>query len=562
MATETITLPAAASDGTTVQPLTDGSGDIEIIQPSSSAVDAKDLANGHIIDPPPPPHSIVTPQQPPSTTDSHSYDIIIVGAGISGINMAYRTHTSLRGKSYVVLEARAAMGGTWDLMRYPGVRSDSDLHTFGFAWRPWTMSNPIARGGAIVQYLKESAAETGIEDRILYRHKVRECCWRSREQSWTLEVEETLAGGAVRKKAFRAKFVVLGTGYYDYDTPLETTIPGLDKFKGRILHPQFWPPDLEYENKKIAVIGSGATAITLIPALAEKAAKVTMVQRSPGYVVSIPNRVAPKKWWERILPAWLQHRITRLRYLWGGFSQRRFLSDGEKTRKFLAHVTQLQLPKHIPYDPHFKPAYAPWTQRMCLCPDGDFFKSLRSGVADVATGQIKTMSAGGIELASGQTIDADMVVTATGLRMQYGGNAAIIVDGERIAWGDKFMWHGVMIQDMPNLAIVQGYTKASWTLGADATAHLVVRMIKHMDRKGMTSATPRVAPGRDMVRVTRSPGIMGLTSTYIMDAMHRLPKTSDEGPWKARGNFVWDLFEAKYFASMTESMQFVKAVTA
>jgi cation diffusion facilitator CzcD-associated flavoprotein CzcO len=382
----------------------------------------------------------------------------------------------------------------------------------------------------------------------------------SREQAWTLTVEETGSDGSIKKKLFRGKFIVLGTGYYDYDKPLEAKIPGLENFKGRVVHPQFWPADLDYADKNVAVVGSGATAVTLIPALAQKAARVTMVQRSPGYVLSIPNRSPKKAWWERLMPLWIQHRIMRLRYLINGFLYRRFLSgagDGEKTKMFLAKMTQAQLPANIPYDPHFKPRYKPWSQRMCLCPDGDFFKALRDGKSDVATGVIKSVLGDGIELESGQKVEADIIVTATGLKMKYGGNADFYVDGEQIQWSDKFLWRGVMIQDMPNLAIVQGYTKASWTLGADATAHMVVRMIKHLNKNRLTSATPRIS-NSNMVKVTSAPGIMGLTSTYIIDALTRLPKTSDEGPWQARGNYLYDMLNAKYFANMKENMQFVQ----
>jgi len=410
-------------------------------------------------------------------------------------------------------------------------------------------------GGKIVKYMKEAAAEQGIDKKIFYQHKVKECKWFSREQAWMLTVEAINEAGEKTTKYFRGKFLVLGTGYYDYDTPLEANIPGLKNFKGRVIHPQFWPEDIDYSGKKMAVIGSGATAITLIPALAEKAEKVTMVQRSPSYVVSFPNRVRPKAWWERILPLWMQHRITRLRFLIGGFLYRRYLSvDSEKTKEFLAKITAAQLPKSIPYDPHFKPKYKPWTQRMCLCPDGDFFKAMHKGNVDVATGVIQTLTDNTIVLESGQTVEADIVITATGLRMKYGGNAEFYVDGEHINFGEKFLWRGVMVQDMPNMALVQGYTKASWTLGADATAHLVVRMIKHLTWNGLTSATPRI-PKKDMVKITGAPGVMGLTSSYIMQAMHRLPKTSDEKPWTARGNYLWDMFDAK-FASLKQGMQF------
>ncbi|KAF2431330.1 FAD/NAD(P)-binding domain-containing protein [Tothia fuscella] len=488
----------------------------------------------------------------------HDVDVIIIGAGISGVNMSYRIQQHFPSKKYVVLEQRAAMGGTWDLMRYPGIRSDSDLHTFGFSWEPWAEKIPIAEGGKIVKYLKQCSEKYGIDKHILYNHKVKEANWQSREQNWTLTVEALGDNGEVTLKKFRGMFMVLGTGYYDYDKPMEAIIPGIENFKGQTIHPQFWPEDLDYKNKSMAVIGSGATAITLIPALAKAAAKVTMVQRSPSYVISFPNRVAAKKWWEKILPIRLQHQITRLRFLISGFLYRRYLSgDSDKMREFLGKITAAQLPKHIPFDPHFKPTYAPWTQRVCLSPDGDFFKALRDGNVDVATGVIDTVTENAIVLKSGQTIEADIIITATGLRMKYGGNVNFLVDGEKLNFGEKFLWRGVMIQDMPNSAIVQGYTKASWTLGADATATMVCRLIKHLNRNNLSSATPRIAE-KDKVNVTVSPGVMGLTSTYIKNALHRLPRTSDMDPWKARSSYMQDMFDAQ-FASLKKGMQFTMA---
>jgi cation diffusion facilitator CzcD-associated flavoprotein CzcO len=345
---------------------------------------------------------------------------------------------------------------------------------------------------------------------------------------------------------------------------MPAVIPGIENFSGRVVHPQFWPEDLDYADKKIAVIGSGATAVTLIPALAKIAEKVTMVQRSPSYVVAFPNRVRPKTWWERILPMWLQHKITRIRFLIGGFLYRRYLSgDSEKMKEFLAKITQAQLPKHIPYDPHFKPKYKPWTQRVCLCPDGDFFKAMHKGNVDVTTGIISIVTPSGITMEDGSSVDADIIVTATGLNMKYGGNADIYVDGEELKWGEKFLWRGVMIQDVPNMALVMGYTKASWTLGADATATMVCRMLKHLNSNNLTSATPRIPTTEDkegqkeMVKLTSASGVMGLTSTYITTAIHRLPKTSDDKPWKARGSYLEDMWDARW-ASLSRGMQFVQ----
>ena len=388
---------------------------------------------------------------------------------------------------------------------------------------------------------------------------------RQRKSSSVVDLWFSVLGETLILDSEKIRIVInTFSSYYDYDKPMPAQIPGIENFTGKVVHPQFWPEDLDYENKKVAVIGSGATAITLIPALAKIAEKVTMVQRSPSYVVSFPNRVRPKTWWERILPMWIQHKITRIRFLIGGFLYRRYLSgDSDKMKEFLAKITQAQLPKHIPYDPHFKPKYRPWTQRVCLCPDGDFFKAMHKGNVDVATGIISTVTPNSITMENGQTIEADIIVTATGLNMKYGGNADIYVDGEELKWGEKFLWRGVMIQDVPNMAIVMGYTKASWTLGADATATLVCRMIKHLNSNKLTSATPRVpavedAEGqKEMVKLTSASGVMGLTSTYITTAIHRLPKTSDDKPWKARGSYLEDMWDARW-ASLSRGMQFVQ----
>ena len=486
----------------------------------------------------------------------HEYDVLIIGAGISGINCAYRLQTKLPDRSYAILEARNNMGGTWDLFKYPGVRSDSDLQSYGFPWRPWAKDNPLATGEAIVEYLRESAELYGIDKKIQYRHKVTKACWASRQQVWTLSVA-TDDG----EKIYRTGFLVLGTGYYDYDTPLEATIPGIENFQGKVVHPQFWPQDLDYAGKKMAVIGSGATAITLIPALTEKAERVTMVQRSPGYVLSLPNRLGKPGWFMSLLPMWLRHTINRYRFLLRGILRgRSFTTNIEAMKKWLMNMTIAQLPKHIPYDPHFKPRYNPWEQRMCLCPDGDFFKALHTGRADVATGIIQTVNETGIQLESGQVIDADIIITATGLRMRYGGNADYYVDGELVNFGEKFFWRGVMIQDMPNLFIVRGYAKASWTLGADATAYFVCRMLSHLRKNKLASGVPRIMnPDTVRPRGVTTTGVMGLTSTYIKSAFHRVPKTSEVAPWSDRKGYLNDLWDAKY-ANIDEGMQFTRAV--
>jgi cation diffusion facilitator CzcD-associated flavoprotein CzcO len=351
----------------------------------------------------------------------------------------------------------------------------------------------------------------------------------------------------------------MGTGYYDYTKPLQAKIPGIENFQGKVLHPQFWPKDFDSTDRKIAVIGSGATAITLIPALAQTAAKVSMVQRSPTYVLGFPNRTNKRRWWEWILPNSWFHWLTRLRYLIGGIYIRRFLSDPIKARVFIEKMNKKQLPAHIPHDPHFKPRYDPWTQRMCFCPDNDFFKALQKGNTDVVTGTIKTVTEDRLIMDDGHEVEADTIVTATGLRMQYGGNTKITIDGEPLIWGEKFLYRGIMISDVPNMAIVMGYTKASWTLGADATATMVMRLLKLMSSKNITSATPRLADSEEKLRnVKRTPALMGLSSTYILTALHRLPKNLPEAPWRARENYLWDMWDSR-FADLGRGMQFTYA---
>ncbi|TID25178.1 High osmolarity signaling protein [Venturia nashicola] len=488
----------------------------------------------------------------------HDFDMLIIGAGISGINMAYRYQESFPERRYIVLEQRENIGGTWDLMRYPGIRSDSDLHTFGFAWRPWPEKIPIAEGGAILEYMKESAAQYGIDKNILFQHKVKESNWSSREQAWIVQADAIdEQSGKTIVKHFRGKFVVLGTGYYNYDKPLEANISGIGNFKGRVVHPQFWPKDLDYANKKVAIIGSGATTITLLPALAKTAKKVTMVQRSPSYIVSMANRTTPR-WWEMFVPRYIQQRLTRIMYLFIGIWLRRMMKNPKKMREWMTKDTKKLLPASIPFDPHFNPKYDPWTQRVCLCPDGDFFEALQEGKAGVATGVIRTVTDTSIVLESGETIEADIIITATGLHLQYGGNSAFKIDSEPLDWHTKFLWRGSMIQDVPNLMLVQGYTTASWTLGADATAHMTCRMLKYFQRNKYSSATPRVTRS-GVVEQNWEKGLMGLTSTYIRMAKGRLPKNGVEDPWRARKDYLWDLWFAK-FGDLRKGLSFVECV--
>ncbi|KIM97582.1 hypothetical protein OIDMADRAFT_130179 [Oidiodendron maius Zn] len=457
--------------------------------------------------------------------ESH-FDVLIIGAGISGINSAYRIQAELPHYNYAIIEARSAMGGTWDFFRYPGLRSDSDLHTFGFPWRPWSSPKSIADGQSICKYIQESAAEYGIDKRVRYRHHVTSANWSSAEQQWSLA------------------------------EALQTMIPGLENFKGVTVHPQFWPEDLDYTGKKMVVIGSGATAITIIPVLARKAAMVTMLQRSPSYIISQPAVDPFGELMRKLLPKWLAFKLVRWKFLLVPFLFYQFcrVYPGA-ARWILKRRAERELPKNIPHDPNFRPCYNPWEQRLCASPDGDFFQALREGHADVVTDKIKTVTATGIETESGRTLDADIIVTATGLKLQLLGGATITIDSKPLELSDKYVWKGQMLQDVPNAVLVVGYTNASWTLGSDSTSLQVSRLLKYMDRHGMAYATARVPEGQKMASVP----IINLSSTYVEKARTMLPRAGDTGPWKPRVNYIMDRWEAAH-GSVTTDIEFTKAV--
>ncbi|KAJ5671317.1 hypothetical protein N7507_000444 [Penicillium longicatenatum] len=478
------------------------------------------------------------------------FDVVIVGAGISGINAAYRLQDELPGYSYTVLEARDDLGGTWDLFRYPGIRSDSDLFTFGFSFNPWTQSNPIAEGHLIKSYVADTAKKFGIDKNIQYRHRLTAANWSSEDNYWSLTIDND--GTA---KIINARFIIFGSGYYNYHEPLQANIPGLDNFQGQIIHPQFWPEDLDYTDKKVAIIGSGATAITLLPIMAQKAERVTMVQRSPTYIISLPNRSG--NWllsW--ILPTSAYNKLQRL--IWIIKSRFFFLfcqCFPKLSRWVLTRLASKQLPSHIPHDPHFQPRYNPWDQRLCVSPDGDFYTSLRNGKADVRTDTIKTVTKKGLTLNSDETVDADIIVTATGLKLQIAGGATITVDGEKIDPGSKFMWNGVMLQDLPNASFIIGYTNASWTLGADATARFVTRLIKSLETRKLIAATPRLK-AQDAETIQQRP-LLNLNSTYVTVANRVLPLAADRGPWRPRDHYMKDIkFATK--GDLDDSMEYVQ----
>lgn len=498
------------------------------------------------------------------SVSSADFDVVIIGAGISGINTAQRIQTQLPWASYTILEARQDMGGTWDFFRYPGIRSDSDLYTFGFSWYPWTSPNAIAHGESIKKYMKEAAAKYGINEKIRYRNKVLSANWSSQENCWSFNVQQPSSSfssskqtdDGVQEKVLKGRLLVFGTGYYNYNEPLKSPIAGLDKFQGLVVHPQFWPKDLDYTGKKIAIVGSGATAITLLPVLAETASRVTMIQRSPAYIMSVTSDDLLNRMFRVLLPGWIAHRLARWRFLIISFLFFNFCrAFPQAARSLIRTLTVKQLPPSIPLDPHFNPSYNPWEQRLCACPDGDFFKALSAGKADVVTGSIQTVKEAGVVMNDGTEIEVDILITATGLKLQLFGGMSLTIDGEPFGdLSDKLMWRGMMLQDLPNACMVFGYTNASWTLGAETSAQFICRLLAYMKTHSMVSAVPRLQEkDKYMHRVS----MLNLNSTYIQRAKHDLPCSGDKSPWLPRSNYFNDLLTANW-SDITASMEFSK----
>ncbi|HJS87462.1 MAG TPA: NAD(P)/FAD-dependent oxidoreductase, partial [Acetobacteraceae bacterium] len=425
----------------------------------------------------------------PGRTGTEHFDVLIVGAGLSGIGAGYHLQARCPGLRYTILEAREAIGGTWDLFRYPGIRSDSDMFTLGYVFRPWREAKAIADGPSILKYVRDTAAEHGIDRHIRYHHRVRRASWSSDDASWTVEAERTDTGEAV---SLTCNFLLICAGYYSYDEGHAPDFPGIERFKGRIIHPQFWPEDLDYRGKWVAVIGSGATAVTLVPEMAKEAAHVVMLQRSPTYIVSRPSEDALANKLRRRLPAKLAYRLTRLRNValtmfFYNLARRR----PEQTKQRILDMVRQELGAEYDVATHFTPRYNPWDQRLCLVPDSDLFKAIRAGRVSVVTDHIDTFTESGIRLRSGKELPADLVVTATGLKLNLLGDVAFSVDGHRVDLSKSFLYKGMMYSDVPNLASVFGYTNASWTLKADLTCEYVCRLLNHMRRHGYASAMPR-----------------------------------------------------------------------
>ncbi|MBV9117081.1 MAG: NAD(P)/FAD-dependent oxidoreductase [Acetobacteraceae bacterium] len=483
-------------------------------------------------------------------TAAGHFDVLIVGAGLSGVGAGYHLQARCPGLSYAILEAREAIGGTWDLFRYPGIRSDSDMFTLGYAFRPWREPKAIADGPSILKYVRETASEYGIDRHIRYRHRVRRVSWSSAEARWVVEAERADTGETV---AFTCGFLLMCSGYYSYAEGHAPGFPGIDRFRGRVIHPQFWPEDLDYAGKRVVVIGSGATAVTLVPEMAKDAAHVVMLQRSPTYIVSRPSEDAVANRLRRRLPATLAYRLTRLRNVaLGMFFYNMARKRPERTKQRILDLVRQELGADYDVATHFTPRYNPWDQRLCLVPDSDLFKAIRAGRVSVVTDQIETFTETGIRLRSGTELEADIVVTATGLKLNLLGDVAFSLDGTPIDLSKSLAYKGMMFSDVPNLASVFGYTNASWTLKADLTCAYVCRLLNHMRRHGYATAMPRRDPS-----VEERP-FVDFSSGYIQRALDALPKQGSKKPWRLYQNYALDMAALRLGAVDDGVMQFAR----
>ncbi|MFC4291642.1 flavin-containing monooxygenase [Sphingorhabdus arenilitoris] len=459
-------------------------------------------------------------------------DVLIVGAGLSGIGAAAHLTMQCPGKSYAIVEQRADMGGTWDLFRYPGIRSDSDMHTLGYRFKPWLHEKTIADGPAIWDYVRETAEEFNIKQHIHFRHRVIKADWSSADATWTVTARREEDGAEVQ---FRANFLFMCAGYYNYDEGYKPDFPGEENFKGQVIHPQHWPDDFDHAGKKVIVIGSGATAVTIVPVMAQTAAKVTMLQRSPTYMVSRPAIDPFSRFMRKILPEKIAYAVTRWRNInWQRLVYWRARSAPDKMAKTLLDEAREAMPGYENFETDFVPRYGPWEQRLCLVPDADMFDAINKGKVQVVTDHIDHWTETGIKLKSGKELEADVIVTATGLNLVLLGQTDLSVDGKPINLADHVNYKGVMFNDIPNMASVFGYVNASWTLKTDIVADYVCRLLNVMDAKGAKIANPHL----DEPGMPRLPFVEDFSSSYFARSFDKLPKNGDRHPWRVLQNYA------------------------
>ena len=490
------------------------------------------------------------------------FDVVVVGAGLSGIGAGYHLQDKCPDRSYVILEGRSDIGGTWDLFRYPGVRSDSDMHTLGFSFKPWTDAKSIADGPSILQYLRDTVREFGIDKHIRFNHRITNAEWSTAESTWTVTATRTDATtNTTETLTYTCGYLFMCSGYYSYASGYTPEFAGRERFTGQVIHPQAWPDNLDYRDKRVVVIGSGATAMTLIPAMADTAAHVTMLQRSPTYVVARPDTDPIANTLRKVLPARLAYKLTRLKNTkLQQIIYKRTREQPDKVKTALLDMVTKQLGPDYDVAKHFTPSYNPWDQRMCLVPNGDLFTAINSGKASVVTDEIESFTETGIQLKSGEHLDADIIVTATGLRMVTLGEMSFVVDGEPVDFASTWTYKGFAYSGIPNLASSFGYINASWTLRSDLICEYVTRLLNHMRTTNSTQCTPRLRP--DDASMPTRPWIDNFTAGYMQREMHRFPKQGDREPWVNPQNYGRD--KAMFLKSPLDdgAMQFTKAPVA
>jgi cation diffusion facilitator CzcD-associated flavoprotein CzcO len=484
------------------------------------------------------------------------FDVVIMGAGLSGIGAAHHLQKYCPKKTYLILEQRERIGGTWDLFRYPGIRSDSDMLTMGYSFRPWTNPKAISPGEDIRKYITDTAREAGIDRHIRFGHAIKSAAWSSKEAQWTVSALRKSANGTEELVSLTCNFLVSCAGYYRYSAGYKPEFPGMERFKGRVVHPQEWPEDLDYAGKRVVIIGSGATAVTLLPAMAETAAHVTMLQRSPTYIASMPAQDKIANWLRARLPAMWAYRLSRwknIAFMMYVYQLAQRFPDFVKSG--LIKQAGKALGPEIDVATHFTPRYNPWEQRLCLVPDGDMFTAIKAGRASVATDHLEAFTENGIKLKSGKELEADIVVTATGLVLQSFGGMELCVDGRKIEFGQTLSYKGVMLSGVPNFAAIFGYINASWTLKADLIGTYVCRLLNAMDRKGVRQVTPKPANEKASANFVEK-----FTPGYMERAVEYWPKQGAKAPWRVYQNYLRDTATLKWAAVDNDALEFSNPV--